>query len=59
MVFDPIGLYVYLVLFGNFKKMWRISIKENIIETYTGFKEPHRFKIGTKGILASELEKYM
>lgn len=59
MVFDPVGLYVYLVLFGDFEKIWRISIKENIIETYIGFKESRIFKIGSKGILASELEKYM
>jgi hypothetical protein len=59
MVFDPAGLYVYLVLFGIFEKIWRISITENIIESYAGFEETYKFKISKKGILASELEKYM
>lgn len=59
MVFDPVRLYVYLVLFGVFEKIWRISITENIIEPYSGFEKNVKLKIGTKGILASELEKYM
>ncbi len=59
MVFDPMRLYVYLALFGDFNKIWRISIGENIIETYSGFEETHSIKLGTKGVLASELEKYM
>ena len=59
MVFDPTNLYVYLALFGVFDKIWRVSIKENIIETYSGFEGAYKFRIGAKGILASELEKYM
>lgn len=58
MVFDPIRLFVYLVLYGKFEKIWRISITEKIIESYVGFKETYRLKIGAKGILASELETY-
>lgn len=58
MVFDPIGLYVYLALFGDLGKIWRIPVRENIIETYSGFEETYRIKIGTKDVLASELEKY-
>lgn len=59
LVFDPNRLYVYIALFGIFEKTWRVSIFENTVESYTGFDKTYKFKIGTKGILASELEKYM
>ncbi len=59
MVFDPLKLYVYVALFGDFKKIWRISITENIIESYIGFEKDYKFRVGNKGILASELEKYI
>ncbi len=55
MVFDPVKLYVYVALFGDFKKIWRISITENIIESYIGFEKDYKFRVGNKGILASEL----
>ena len=59
MVFDPVRLQVYLVLSGEFQRIWRISIMEDIIESYSGFRGTHKFKVGAKGILASELELCM
>ena len=58
MVFDPVNLNIYIVLFGNFSKIWKVSINEKIIQTHEGFDNHHEFKIGSKGILASELGKY-
>jgi len=59
MVFDPINLYVYIALFGVFEKIWRVSLIEDTLETFSGFDKNYKFKIGSKGILASELEKYI
>jgi len=59
MVFDPIELNVYIALFGSFDKIWKISILENTIETYKGFRKHYKSKLGSKGILSSELERYM
>lgn len=56
MVFDPVRLHIYLALSGEFQRIWRISIMEDIIESYSGFRGTHKFKVGAKGILASELE---
>jgi len=59
MIFDPIELNVYIALFGVFDKIWKISILNNTIETYKGFNKQCNFKLGPKGILSSQLEKYM
>ena len=58
LVLDPTGLYVYIALFGYFSKIWRISLAESMIESFSGFDAPHKLKIGPGGILASELSKY-
>jgi hypothetical protein len=54
-VFDPEQALVYLSLEGDFDKIWKVSIKKSIIETWKGF-QTHKFlKIGKDGILAEQL----
>lgn len=59
MIFDPIELNVYIVLFGKFDKIWKVSILHKTLETFEGFKKQYKLKLGPQGILSSELEKYM
>lgn len=59
MIFDPIELNVYITLFGIFDKIWKISIINNSIETFKGFNKEYKIKLGSKGILSSQLEQYM
>ncbi len=58
LVFDPVGHYVYVVLCQDFERVWRVSLEERLIETYSGFSEHVRLPLGQDGIPASELMKY-
>ena len=46
-VFDPEQALVYVSLEGDFHKIWRVSIKESIIETWKGFQVHKTLKIKT------------
>ena len=54
-VFDPEPALVYFSLEGDFNKIWRVSIKKSIIETWKGFQTHKLLKIGKDGILAEQL----
>jgi hypothetical protein len=54
-VFDPEQALVYLSLEGDFDKIWRVSIKKSIIETWKGFQTHKLLKIGIDGILEEQL----
>ena len=54
-VFDPEQALVYLSLEGDFDKIWRVSIKKSIIETWKGFQTHKLLKIGKDGILEKQL----
>lgn len=54
-VFDPEQALVYFSLEGDFNKIWRVSIKKSIIETWKGFQTHKLLKIGKDGILAEQL----
>ncbi len=58
LVFDPVGRYVYAVLYQDFERVWRISLEERLIETYSGFSKHVSLPLGQNGIPASELMKY-
>lgn len=57
MVFDPQHRAVYIVLKRNFSKIWKLSMENNQIETWRGFKKDLKISIpiGDQGILASDL----
>jgi len=41
----------------NFDKIWKVSLVENLIESYQGFNEYPRFELGKSGIKTSKLLK--
>lgn len=55
LVFDPEHGEVYIALRRKFDRVWRVSIKEGVIETYTGFREAKKMVLDASGVLASEL----
>jgi len=57
-VFDPVGRYVYVVLYQDFERVWRVSLKKRLIETYSGFSEHVSLPLGQDAISSSELIKY-
>ena len=54
-VFDPINNEVYVVLKRDFSKIWKVSIDNLTIETFSGFDQYKEVPLTSAGLLASEL----
>ena len=55
LVFDPENTDIYVVLEGNFDKIWKISMEHETVETFRGFNGYHVIDIG-EGVTASQLK---
>lgn len=55
LVFKPHAGEVYICLENNFDKVWKISLKNQTIETYGGFQSHRRRIIPADGLLTTEL----
>jgi hypothetical protein len=55
MVFDPERGEVYIVLKRDFGKIWKVSIENGTIETFSGFSKARKIELGPVGVLASDL----
>jgi len=55
LVFDPENTDIYVVLEGNFDKIWKISMENETVETFRGFNGYHVMDIG-EGLTASQLK---
>ncbi len=55
LVFDPENSDIYIALEGNFDKIWKVSLKNETIETYKGFIKYYVMDIG-EGVTASQLK---
>jgi hypothetical protein len=58
MIFRPLKKEVYISLHRQFDKVYRVSLKEKIIETYRGFENYKKKQIGITGILSSTLANF-
>jgi hypothetical protein len=58
MVFDPDERQVYLALRRDFSKIWKVSIADGTIETFSGFGRTRTMPLDASGVLASELESF-
>jgi hypothetical protein len=56
MVFEPETNAVYIALKKDFGRIWKVSITEQTIETYSGFATTRKMKLNSGGVLASDLE---
>lgn len=55
LVFAPMEGNIYLALYGDLEKIWRISLTESTIETYRGFSGITTIPIPPQGISAKTL----
>lgn len=56
MLFDPAENDVYIVLKRDFDRVWKLSIDDETIETYSGFNNASKLSIDAQGIYSSQLE---
>ncbi|MEJ2207920.1 MAG: SUMF1/EgtB/PvdO family nonheme iron enzyme [Anaerolineae bacterium] len=57
MVFEPERGQVYIALKKDFGRIWRVSIADQTIETYSGFSQAGKMDLDSGGVMASDLEK--
>jgi hypothetical protein len=57
MVFDPEKGQVYIALKRDFSKIWKVSIADDTIETFSGFGQTRKVTLDASGVLASDLER--
>ena len=57
-VFRPEKNEVYLMLWREYDRVWKISMNDNTIETYKGFAENHKLTLDSKGVTLSQLRTY-
>jgi hypothetical protein len=55
LLFDPVKMEVYFCLKQNYTRVWKVSIKNGTIETYSGFSNTKTRKLGSTAITASQL----
>jgi hypothetical protein len=56
LLFDPISNEAYIILRRNFNKIWKVSINNETIETFSGFDQYTTIPLTSTGISASELQ---
>jgi hypothetical protein len=57
MVFDPERGEIYIALRRDFSRVWKVSIADGTIETFSGFGKARKTDLDAAGVLASDLEK--
>jgi hypothetical protein len=55
LLFDPLKMEVYFCLNQNYTRVWKVSIKNGTIETYSGFSNTKIQNLGSLPITASQL----
>ncbi len=57
MVFDPESNIIYIALFTNFQKVFKVSLEEKTITTFKGFDKYKKINIDSNGVSISSLMK--
>jgi hypothetical protein len=57
MVFVPEKQEAYIALRRDFERIWKVSIEDETIETYSGFKKILKKRLDSSGIKASDLKR--
>ena len=55
MIFDPTAGEIYIVLRGDFMRIWKVSLADGTIETHLGFAEHRRWPLDANGVTSKEL----
>jgi hypothetical protein len=56
LLFDPVNNEVYVILKRDFNKIWKVSVNNETIETFSGFDQYKKMPLTSEGILASQLQ---
>ncbi|HVO74944.1 MAG TPA: T9SS type A sorting domain-containing protein [Ignavibacteriaceae bacterium] len=56
LLFNPINNEIYVILKRNFNKVWKVSLNEETIETYSGFDQFKKIALNSEGISGTELQ---
>jgi hypothetical protein len=56
LLFDPVNNEAYIMLKRNFNQIWKVSIIDETIETFSGFDQNVKIALTSSGTLASELQ---
>ena len=54
-LFDPVNNEIYIILQRDFTRIWKVSIENETVETYSGFNQFVQLPIPATGISSSEL----
>jgi hypothetical protein len=57
LVFAPERGEIYVALKRDFSKIWKVSLVDETIETYSGFGRSRRMNLGPDGVTASDLTR--
>jgi len=58
MVFDPLERTVYVGIDGDFQRIWKVSLYEGMIETWSGFVKYRSAPVSGNGITVPELRTW-
>jgi len=58
MIFDPLERIVYIGIDGDFQRIWKVSMDECIIETWSGFVKYRSASVCGNGITVPELRTW-
>ena len=55
MICDPVNGDIYIVVQRDFEKVWKVSLAQKTIESYSGFAQPIKRNLDEQGITVQEL----
>ena len=55
MIFDPSEKEIFVAIAGDFNKIWKVSLKESSIETFSGFNTSIKRPLDFNGLMALEV----
>lgn len=58
MIFDPLDRMVYIGIDGDFQRIWKVSIEQQTIQTWSGFTKDRSAPVWENGITVPELRTW-
>jgi hypothetical protein len=55
MIFNPDKNEIFIAVSGDFNKIWKVSLRESVIETYSGFNRSVKYPLDSNGLMALEI----
>lgn len=58
-VYEPANRAVYICIDSDFDHIWKVSMDEGTIETYSGFESDRSMRLDDSGITVTELRLWL